>query len=270
MAPNPVIAAADEPISTFSIDVDPGAYSNVRRFLDQGRLPPTDAVRIEEFINYFDYDYPTPNSQEQPFSVSTELARAPWNGDRWLLQVGLKGFELPLEKLPASNLVFLLDVSGSMQEPNKLPLVKTALGMVVEQMRPQDTIAIVVYAGAAGLVLPATKGSNKQAILESLNALEAGGSTNGGEGIQLAYQVAREHFVEGGVNRVILATDGDFNVGVSNDDELVRMIEAKRQGGVSLSVLSFGTGNLKDSKMEKLADKGKGNDAYIDSLHEAK
>jgi Ca-activated chloride channel family protein len=270
LAPNPVIAAAAEPVSTFSIDVDTGAYSNARRFLVQGQLPPTDAVRIEEFINYFDYQYPTPDSLERPFSVSTELAKAPWNAGRWLLQVGLKGFEVPFEQLPASNLVFLLDVSGSMMEPNKLPLVKTALGMVVGKMRPQDTIAIVVYAGAAGLVLPATKGSDKATILAALDALEAGGSTNGGQGIQLAYQVAREHYVEGGVNRVILATDGDFNVGLVDQQDLEDLVTRERKSGIALTTLGFGQGNYNDQVAERLADLGNGNHAYIDSEREAR
>jgi len=267
IAANPVIAVNAEPVSTFSIDVDTGAYSNARRFLNQGRMPPTDAVRIEEFINYFDYQYPTPVSAAQPFSVSTELARAPWNADRWLLQVGLKGFELALDKLPASNLVFLLDVSGSMQAPEKLPLVKTAMRMVVEQMRPQDSIAIVVYAGAAGLVLPAT--SDKATILAALDALEAGGSTNGGQGIQLAYQVAREQMVEGGVNRVILATDGDFNVGLVDQQDLEDLIVRERQSGIALTTLGFGQDNYNDQMAERLADLGNGNHAYIDTEREA-
>jgi Ca-activated chloride channel family protein len=267
---NQVVAVAAEPVSTFSIDVDTGAYSNARRFLVQGQLPPTDAVRIEEFINYFDYQYPTPDSLETPFSVSTELANAPWNADRWLLQVGLKGYEVPFDQLPASNLVFLLDVSGSMMEPNKLPLVKTALGMVVEQMRPQDTIAIVVYAGAAGLVLPATKGSDKAAILSALAALEAGGSTNGGQGIQLAYQVAREQYVEGGVNRVILATDGDFNVGLVDQQDLEDLVTRQRESGIALTTLGFGQGNYNDQIAERLADLGNGNHAYIDTEREAR
>ncbi len=270
IAVNPVIAVAKEPVSTFSIDVDTGAYSNARRFLVQGSLPPTDAVRIEEFINYFDYQYPTPDSLDQPFTVSTELAKAPWNADRWLLQVGLKGYEVPFDQLPASNLVFLLDVSGSMMEPNKLPLVKTALGMVVEQMRPQDTIAIVVYAGAAGLVLPATKGSDKATILAALDALQAGGSTNGGQGIQLAYQVAREQFVEGGVNRVILATDGDFNVGLVDQQDLEDLVTRERKSGIALTTLGFGQGNYNDQIAERLADLGNGNHAYIDTEREAR
>jgi Ca-activated chloride channel family protein len=267
---NPVVAVAAEPVSTFSIDVDTGAYSNARRFLVQGQLPPTDAVRIEEFINYFDYQYPTPDSLDRPFSVSTELAKAPWNADRWLLQVGLKGYEVPFDQLPASNLVFLLDVSGSMMEPNKLPLVKTALGMVVGEMRPQDTIAIVVYAGAAGLVLPATKGSDKSTILAALDALQAGGSTNGGQGIQLAYQVAREHYVEGGVNRVILATDGDFNVGLVDQQDLEDLVTRERKSGIALTTLGFGQGNYNDQVAERLADLGNGNHAYIDTEREAR
>lgn len=266
---NPVIAAAEQPVSTFSVDVDTGAYSNVRRFLTQGSLPPTDAVRIEEFINYFDYDYPLPASLERPFSVSTELATAPWNSQRWLLQVGLKGFEVPFEQMPASNLVFLLDVSGSMMEPNKLPLVKTALRKVVEQMRPQDRIAIVVYAGAAGLVLPSTPASEKAEIIAALDALEAGGSTNGGQGIQLAYQVAREHYVDGGVNRVILATDGDFNVGIVDQQDLEDLVERERKSGIALTTLGFGQGNYHDETAERLANVGNGNHAYIDSEREA-
>ena len=270
ITPNAVIAASDQPVSTFSIDVDTGAYSNVRRFLDQGQLPPTDAVRIEEFINYFDYAYPTPDSREQPFSVHTELALAPWNQERWLLQVGLKGFEVPLAQLPASNLVFLLDVSGSMQSADKLPLVKQAMKLVVEQMRPQDHIAIVVYAGAAGLVLPSTSGADKAQIIASLDALEAGGSTNGGQGIQLAYQVAREQFVEGGVNRVILATDGDFNVGMVDQQDLEDLVTRERKSGIALTTLGFGQGNYNDEIAERLADLGDGNHAYIDTEREAR
>lgn len=266
---NAVVAAAEQPVSTFSVDVDTGAYSNARRFLTQGSLPPTDAVRIEEFINYFDYDYPRPDSLAQPFSVHTEVAAAPWNADRWLLQVGLQGFEVPFAELPASNLVFLLDVSGSMMEPNKLPLVKTALRMAVEQMRPQDRIAIVVYAGAAGLVLPSTPASDKASILAALDALEAGGSTNGGEGIQLAYEVARAHYVKGGVNRVILATDGDFNVGIVDQQDLEDLVERQHESGIALTTLGFGQGNYHDEVAERLADLGNGNHAYIDSEREA-
>lgn len=269
LAPNPVVATAEQPVSTFSIDVDTGAYSNVRRFLLQGSLPPTDAVRVEELINYFDYDYPRPESLAQPFSVHTEVAQAPWNPQRWLLKVGLQGFEVPFAQLPASNLVFLLDVSGSMMEPNKLPLVKTALKLAVEKMRPQDRIAIVVYAGAAGLVLPSTPASGKASILAALDALEAGGSTNGGQGIQLAYEVARQHYVAGGVNRVILATDGDFNVGLVDQQDLEDLITRQRQSGIALTTLGFGQGNYHDQVAERLANLGNGNHAYIDTEREA-
>jgi Ca-activated chloride channel family protein len=269
LAPNPVVATAEQPVSTFSIDVDTGAYSNVRRFLLQGNLPPTDAVRVEELINYFDYDYPRPESLAQPFSVHTEVAQAPWNPKRWLLKVGLQGFEVPFEQLPASNLVFLVDVSGSMMAPNKLPLVKTALKLAVEKMRPQDRIAIVVYAGAAGLVLPSTPASDKASILAALDTLEAGGSTNGGQGIQLAYEVARQHYVEGGVNRVILATDGDFNVGLVDQQDLEDLITRQRQSGVALTTLGFGQGNYHDQVAERLANLGNGNHAYIDTEREA-
>lgn len=270
IAPNPVIAVSDDPVSTFSVDVDTGAYSNVRRFLDQGKLPPTDAVRVEEFVNYFDYSYPTPNDRQTPFTVSTELALTPWNADRWLLQVGLKGFEVPHEQLPASNLVFLLDVSGSMNSPNKLPLVKSAMHMLVEQLRPQDRVAIVVYAGAAGVVLPSTAGDDKQTILAALDALQAGGSTNGGQGISLAYQIAREQMVEGGVNRVILATDGDFNVGTVDQQDLEDLVSRQRKSGIALTTLGFGQGNYNDHLAERLADLGDGNHAYIDTEREAR
>ncbi|MCB1605856.1 MAG: VWA domain-containing protein [Xanthomonadales bacterium] len=269
MKPNPVIAVSDDPVSTFSVDVDTGAYSNARRFLAGGRLPPTDAVRVEEFINYFDYDYPIPTDQRTPFTVSTELALTPWNADRWLLQVGLKGFEVPHAQLPASNLVFLLDVSGSMNSPDKLPLVKAAMHKLTEQMRPQDRVAIVVYAGAAGLVLPSTGGDQKDLILGALNALQAGGSTNGGQGIQLAYQVARENMIPGGVNRVILATDGDFNVGTVNQQALEDLVSRERKSGIALTTLGFGQGNYNDHLAERLADLGDGNHAYIDTEREA-
>ncbi len=266
---NPVYATADTPVSTFSVDVDTGAYSNARRFLTQGRLPPSDAVRVEEFINYFDYDYPRPASLEQPFSVHTELALAPWNGDRWLLQIGLRGFEVTREQLPASNLVFLLDVSGSMHSADKLPLVKTAMSMLVKQMRPQDRVAIVVYAGAAGVVLPATSGADHDTILAALDALQAGGSTNGGQGIQLAYNIARENYIEGGVNRVILATDGDFNVGTVNQSALEDLVSRERKSGIALTTLGFGQGNYNDHLAERLANLGDGNHAYIDTEREA-
>jgi Ca-activated chloride channel family protein len=260
---------AKDPLSTFSIDVDTASYANVRRLLSDGTLPPPDAVRIEELINYFRFDYPSPKGDE-PFSITTELAPCPWNAKHRLALIGMRGRETPDKAPQPRNLVFLLDVSGSMQPPDKLPLVRSAMRMLVDTLTAQDRIAIVVYAGASGLVLPSTAGDRKEAIHQAIARLEAGGSTNGGAGIQLAYQVARRHFIRGGVNRVLLATDGDFNVGVTNQDELVRLIEEERGSGVFLSVLGVGTGNLKDSTMEKLADKGNGNYAYLDSLHEAR
>ncbi len=266
---NEFLAVADNPFSTFSVDVDRAAYSNVRRFLRGGQRPPRDAVRIEEMVNYFTYDYPDP-SGAQPFSVTTEVAGCPWNERHRLLLVGLQGRRMKTADLPANNLVFLIDVSGSMFEPNKLPLVKQGLELLVNQLRPQDRVAIVVYAGNAGLVLPSTPGSNKGAILSAIQGLEAGGSTAGGAGIKLAYEVAKENFLDGGNNRVILATDGDFNVGASSDGELEQLIESKRSDRIFLTVLGFGTGNVKDSKMKLLADKGNGNYAYVDSLAEAR
>jgi Ca-activated chloride channel family protein len=266
---NEFLEALSNPLSTFSIDVDTASYSNVRRFIDNSQLPPQDAVRIEEFINYFNYDYPPPQD-EHPFSISTELSECPWNTAHQLVHIGLQGRKVPKEQLPDSNLVFLLDVSGSMNEPTKLPLVKQGFKLLVEQLYEKDRIAIVVYAGAAGLVLPPTPGDNKAVILQAIDMLEAGGSTAGGEGIELAYQMAKENFIEGGNNRVILATDGDFNVGPSSDAELVRLIEEKRDEGIFLTILGFGTGNYKDSKMEQLADKGNGNYAYLDNIREAK
>lgn len=261
--------ALDHPLSTFSIDVDHASYSNMRRFLMHGQLPPADAVRIEELINYFSYDYPAP-ADEQPFSIATELAACPWAPDHQLLHIGLKGREIPREELPPSNLVFLLDVSGSMNDPNKLPLLKSAFKLLVDQLREQDRVAIAVYAGSSGLALSSTPGNQKQVILAALDQLQAGGSTAGAEGIDLAYRVAGEHFLPNGNNRVILATDGDFNVGPSSDGELTRLIEKKREQGIFLSVLGFGMGNYKDSKMEKLADHGNGHYAYIDNLTEAR
>ncbi|MCB0578184.1 MAG: von Willebrand factor type A domain-containing protein [Phaeodactylibacter sp.] len=258
------------PLSTFSIDVDRASYSNVRRFLNEGQLPPRDAVRVEEMINYFSYQYPLPERDGPPFSVYTELADCPWNENRKLLHIGLQGKIISREELTPSNLVFLMDVSGSMSAQNKLPLAKQAMRLLVEQLRPEDRVAIVVYAGAAGLVLPSTPGTDKQAILQAIDRMEAGGSTAGGAGIQLAYQTAREYFIEGGNNRVILTTDGDFNVGVSSDGGLTQLIEEKRKTGIFLSVLGFGMGNYKDNKLELLADKGNGNYAYIDNLEEAK
>lgn len=266
---NRFLEAASNPLSTFSIDVDAASYSNVRSFLNEHTLPPADAVRVEEFINYFPYDYPEPRDRH-PFSVTLERSTCPWNTDHQLLLVGLQGKHLDPEELPPSNLVFLLDVSGSMDEPDKLPLVKRAFQLMVPHLRPQDRVAIVVYAGAAGLVLPSTPGSRKQEILAALERLEAGGSTAGAAGIQLAYDVAREHLKAAGNNRVILATDGDFNVGPSSESDLVRLIEKEREDGIFLTVLGFGTGNLRDAMMEQLADKGNGHYAYVDSEREAR
>ena len=257
------------PLSTFSIDVDAAAYSNVRRFLNLGQMPPADAVRIEEMINYFDYDYPQPRG-EHPFEVVTELSECPWQPEHRLLHIGLQGKTVSTENLPASNLVFLIDVSGSMSAPNKLPLLQSAYKLLVDQLRPKDKVSIVVYAGAAGLVLSPTDGTDKIKIKEAIDKLSAGGSTAGGAGIELAYKTAREQFVKGGNNRVILATDGDFNVGASSDEAMVKLIEKERESGVFLTVLGFGMGNYKDSKMQQLADKGNGNHAYIDNMTEAR
>jgi Ca-activated chloride channel family protein len=259
-----------EPVSTFSIDVDTGAYSNMRRWLNQGQLPPEDAVRVEEFINYFDYDYPYPESQRVPFQVSTEIAPTPWNADTRLLRIGIQGYKVPREQLPASNLVFLLDVSGSMNSPDKLPLLQQALSMLVGQLDARDSVSMVVYAGASGVVLPPTPGNRKADILAALQRLQAGGSTNGAAGIQLAYQMAQQSFIPGGVNRVILATDGDFNVGLASTEELIDLIQRKRKAGIALTTLGFGAGNFNDHLLEQLADEGNGNYAYIDRLNEAR
>jgi Ca-activated chloride channel family protein len=266
---NRFLRSRDNPLSTFSIDVDRASYSNVRRFVSNGQRPPKDAVRIEEMVNYFSYDYPEPQGRH-PFSVTTEVAHAPWNERNLLVRIGLQARRLSPSSLPPSNLVFLVDVSGSMMSEDKLPLVKESLRLLVKQLREQDRVALVVYAGAAGLVLPPTSGEDRRTILGAIERLEAGGSTAGGAGIRLAYEVAREYHMRGGNNRVILATDGDFNVGPSSDAEMERLIEEKRQQGTFLSVLGFGRGNLKDSKMEKLADKGNGNYAYIDNVIEAR
>lgn len=266
---NPFLRVSNSPLSTFSIDVDAASYSNVRRFINEGKLPPKDAVRLEELINYFTYEYPQPKG-DRPFSVATEVSEAPWNPAHRLVHIGLQGKNISTENLPPSNLVFLVDVSGSMDEPNKLPLLKSAFRMLVNELREKDRVTIVVYAGAAGVVLPPTPGNQKDKILDALEKLQAGGSTAGGEGIQLAYKLAKENFIKSGNNRVILATDGDFNVGVSSDSELVRLIEQKREQGVFLTVLGVGTGNLQDSRMEQLANKGNGNYAYIDNQLEAK
>ena len=265
---NEFMAVGANPLSTFGIDVDRASYSNVRRFIRSGQLPPADAVRIEELINYFTYDLPNPEGPD-PFSLRTEVGPAPWNPMHRLVRIGIQGQRIDTADLPPSNLVFLVDVSGSMQPANKLPLLKSALRMLVNQLRPQDRVAIVVYAGAAGLVLEPTSGADKETILEALSRLEAGGSTAGGAGLRLAYDVARRHHMEGGNNRLILATDGDFNVGPSSDAEMIRLIEDRRDQGTFLTVLGFGTGNLQDAKMEQIADHGNGNFAYIDSAHEA-
>jgi Ca-activated chloride channel family protein len=261
--------ATKNPLSTLSIDVDKASYSNVRRFITQGNLPPADAVRVEEMINYFNYNYPQPKN-EDPFSITTEYTECAWNKNHNLIHIGIQGKEIKTDKMPANNLVFLIDVSGSMMDAAKLPLLKSGLRLLVDQLRPEDKVSLVVYAGAAGVVLPATSGNNKEKINDALEQLQAGGSTAGGEGILLAYKTAKENFITNGNNRVILATDGDFNVGASSDGELVRLIEKKREEGVFLTVLGFGSGNYKDSKMEQLADKGNGNYAYIDNILEAK
>lgn len=261
--------ADKKPLSTFSIDVDAASYSNIRRFINNGQRPPKDAVRIEEMINYFDYDYKEPKD-EHPFSVHAEISQAPWNEKHQLIHIGLQGRNIPVENLPGSNLVFLIDVSGSMAHPNKLPLVKKSFQLLIDQLRPMDHVAVVVYAGAAGVVLEPTRGDEKRKILSALDRLEAGGSTAGGAGLRLAYALAGQHFKPEGNNRVILATDGDFNVGESSNDAMEDLIEDKRKEGVYLTVLGYGMGNLKDSKMELLADKGNGNYAYIDNLTEAR
>ncbi|MCB0499484.1 MAG: von Willebrand factor type A domain-containing protein [Cyclobacteriaceae bacterium] len=261
-------SAMQSPLSTFSIDVDAASYSNVRRFINNGQQPPRDAVRIEEMINYFSYDYPAPEGRD-PFAIYTEVSSAPWNPAHRLVHIGLQGKKVPTEHLPPSNLVFLIDVSGSMSSANKLPLLKASFKLLVKQLRAQDRVAMVVYAGAAGLVLPSTSGACKEQLMEALDNLQAGGSTAGGEGIQLAYKVAKENFIADGNNRVIIATDGDFNVGESSNAAMERLVEAKRNEGVFLTVLGYGMGNYKDSKMEILADKGNGNYAYIDNILEA-
>ena len=280
---NPFASPLQEPLSTFSIDVDTASYSNMRRYLTQGSLPPVDSVRIEEMVNYFSYDYTPPggpgadisnlksqiSNPDAPFAVHMEVAGCPWNADHRLVRVGLKGKEIALDRRPVSNLVFLIDVSGSMQPENKLPLVKAGIRRLVDQLGENDRVGIVVYAGASGLVLDSTNATQKDVILSAIENLQAGGSTNGGEGIQLAYALARKNFITKGTNRVILCTDGDFNVGITNQNDLTRLIEEESKSGVFLSVLGFGMGNLKDATLEKLADKGNGNYAYIDTLREA-
>jgi Ca-activated chloride channel family protein len=258
-----------EPLSTFAADVDSASYTNVRRFLNEGKLPPIDAVRVEELINYFRFQYREPQG-DRPVSVTTEVGAAPWEPNHKLVLVGVRAKAIDQDSVGGRNIVLLIDVSGSMMPANKLPLVKTGLRMFVDTLRDDDRIAIVVYAGASGLCLPSTPARHRQRIHDAIESLHAGGSTNGGEGLKLAYRVAQEHFVRGGINRVILATDGDFNVGVTGQSELLNLIEEKKRTGIFLSVLGVGTGNLKDSTMEMLADKGNGHYAYLDSLHEAR
>ncbi|QJR38337.1 VWA domain-containing protein [Gemmatimonas groenlandica] len=266
---NPFLAVSVNPRSTFSVDVDRASYSNVRRFISQGQTPPPDAVRIEELINYFPYDLPSPRG-DAPVSITTETMAAPWQPKHRLVRVALQARRIETAALPPSNLVFLIDVSGSMNQWNKLPLVKSSLRLLVDQLRPQDHVALVVYAGAAGLVLPSTSGEEKATIAAAIDRLEAGGSTAGGAGIELAYRTAREHFKPNGNNRVILATDGDFNVGASSDGDMERLIESKRTEGTYLTILGFGQSNYQDAKMEKLAKRGNGNYAYVDDIAEAR
>jgi len=264
-------AVSDHPLSTFAIDVDGASYTNVRRFIRDGEQPPKDAVRIEEFLNYFQYDYPAPTAGDKhPFSVTMEAGPAPWREKHRLVHIGIQGRRVPKAERPPSNLVFLVDVSGSMQSPRKLPLLKKGFRMLAEQLRPKDRVAMVVYAGSSGLVLESTPGTETDSIKQAISRLEAGGSTAGAAGIRQAYQVAEKNYIEDGINRVILATDGDFNVGVSSDGALQRLVERKRDSGTALTVLGFGTGNIKDNKMETLANHGNGNYYYVDSATEAR
>ncbi|MFN8578035.1 MAG: VWA domain-containing protein [Candidatus Sericytochromatia bacterium] len=266
---NIFLTSEKNPLSTFSIDVDTASYSNIRRFINSNQLPPKDAVRIEEMLNYFTYNYPQPTGKD-PFSINLDMTQSPWNKENKIVRVGLQGKKIDTKKMPPANIVFLIDTSGSMEDENKLPLLKSAYKLLVNELREQDRVSIVAYAGSAGVVLEPTSGIYKDKIIQAIDNLQAGGSTAGGEGIELAYKLAEQSFKENGNNRVILATDGDFNVGASSEGELIRLIEEKRQKGVFLSVLGFGMGNYKDSKMEQLADKGNGNYAYIDSIKEAK
>lgn len=265
---NPFKSPLQEPLSTLSIDVDTASYSNVRRFLNQGQLPPKDSIRIEEMINYFDYDYPQPTGEE-PFSVQIEVSQCPWKPEHQLARLGIQGKEVAMDDRGTANLVFLLDVSGSMEPANKLPLVKQGMKLLLNQLRASDRVAIVTYAGSSGIALPSTPCSDKPTVVNAIEALRSGGSTNGASGIELAYKTARQNFSDGGINRVILATDGDFNVGITDRNALVELIEREAKSGVFLSVLGFGMGNLKDHKLESLADKGNGHYAYIDTLQEA-
>ncbi len=266
---NRIKLVSENPVSTFSIDVDTGSYSNMRRLLNSGRLPQKDAIRVEELINYFSYDYPLPKNKRTPFRVTTEIAPAPWNKNKHLLHIGIKGYNVAASKLPPANLVFLVDVSGSMRSANKLGLLKSSLKLLTKRLRKRDRISLVVYAGASGIVLPPTAGSNTAAITAALDSLSAGGSTNGGAGIRLAYATAEQAFIKGGINRVILATDGDFNVGTVSFEALKNLIEEKRKSGITLTTLGYGSGNYNDQLMEQLADVGNGNYAYIDTLKEA-
>ncbi len=266
---NSVKLVSQFPVSTFSVDVDTGSYTNARRMLNQGYMPPKDAIRVEEFINYFDYQYERPSELEHPFSISTDVATSPWNNERHLIRIGLQGYEYDLVEKD-KNLVFLVDVSGSMNQSNKLPLLKRSLVMLSQQLSSSDKVSIVIYAGASGVVLEPTTGNNTAKITAALEQLSAGGSTNGASGIELAYQMAEQAFVEDGVNRVVLATDGDFNVGMVDHDALIGLIEKKRKKGIALTTLGFGTGNYNDHLMEQLADAGNGNYAYIDTINEAR
>lgn len=267
---NGIKSVLQVPVSTFSIDVDTGSYTNTRRMINQGILPPADAIRIEEFINYFDYDYPLQSHSDTPFKIDTAIATSPWDEQRHIMRIGLKGYSPDVKHIVGRNLVFLLDVSGSMKQPNKLPLLIRSLELLTAQLSEQDSVSIVVYAGASGVVLEPTQGNQKAKIKQALSSLSAGGSTNGQAGIELAYNMAEQAFIKGGVNRVVLATDGDFNVGLTNHEQLIEMIKHKRQKGIALTTLGFGHGNYNDHLMEQLADAGNGNYAYIDTIHEAR
>jgi len=267
-AVSPIKRVADAPVSTFAVDVDTGAYANVRRFLKKGENPPAEAVRTEELLNYFRYDYPLPADKAKPFSITTNVATTPWNADSRLLRIGLRAYDVARNERPAANLVFLIDVSGSMDEPDKLPLVKTALRLVADNMRKDDKVSIVVYSGAAGIVLEPT--SKPSQVRSALDRLSAGGSTAGGEGIALAYATAKDNFIKGGINRVILATDGDFNVGISDNAAIEALVKSNRDDGITLTTLGFGEGNYNEALMEHIADVGNGNYAYIDSASEAR
>jgi Ca-activated chloride channel family protein len=267
---NPLRLTAEHPVSTFSIDVDSAAYANVRRILNGGTLPPADAVRVEEMINYFSYQYPAPDSRQRPFQLSTEMAGTPWNPHSYLVRLGLKGYEVPAAQIPPANLVFLVDVSGSMSGPNRLPLAQQALRLLTKQLRAEDRVSLVTYAGSTRVELEPTAGDRKETILAAIERLSAGGSTNGGSGIQLAYQMARQGYIPGGVNRVLIATDGDFNVGITSHSALVDLVKKERASGIALTTLGFGMGNYNDKTLEQLADVGNGNHAYIDTLNEAR